>query len=333
MQAIFLSVLNFNQAYMLYSFFLLAVGLIVLVVGGELLVRGASSVALRVKISPLVVGLTIVAFGTSAPELFISVQSALEGSPDLAMGNVVGSNICNLALVLGCTALIFPVPVHRDSIKIDWPMTIGSSLFLYFLIHDYLISAIEGTIFVLCLTIYTTLIIIKSRRENHKGAEILEEADLPEKPSKNVWLDVAFIILGTLGLAFGSDWFVDGAKSLAISFGVSERVIGVTVLALGTSLPELVTATVAAFRKATDIAIGNLLGSNIFNILSILGITSVIQPIDVNETIVSEDMLWMLGITVIIFPMMHFKRRITRLEGLLLLLIYSSYIYWVVQTR
>lgn len=316
---------------MLYSFFLLVVGLIILVAGGEFLVRGASSIALRVKISPLVVGLTIVAFGTSAPELFISVQSALEGSPDLAMGNVVGSNICNLALVLGCTALIFPVPVHRDSIRIDWPMTIGSSVLLYLLVQDFMISAIEGTFFVICLAVYTTLIIIKSRRENHKGEEILEEADLPETPSKSSWLDLAFIILGTLGLAFGSDWFVDGAKSLAISFGVSERVIGVTVLALGTSLPELVTATVAAFRKATDIAIGNLMGSNIFNILSILGITSVIQPIAVNQKIVSDDMLWMLGITVIIFPMMYIKRKITRIEGLVLLLIYAYYIYLVVQ--
>lgn len=318
---------------MLYSFFLLVVGLIILVAGGEFLVRGASSIALRVKISPLVVGLTIVAFGTSAPELFISVQSALEGSPDLAMGNVVGSNICNLALVLGCTALIFPVPVHRDSIRIDWPMTIGSSVLLYLLVQDFMISAIEGTFFVICLSVYTTLIIIKSRRENHKGEEILEEADLPETPSKSSWLDLAFIILGTLGLAFGSDWFVDGAKSLAISFGVSERVIGVTVLALGTSLPELVTATVAAFKKATDIAIGNLMGSNIFNILSILGITSVIQPIAVNQKIVSDDMLWMLGITVIIFPMMYIKRKITRIEGLVLLLIYAYYIYLVVQTR
>ncbi|MEK6476861.1 calcium/sodium antiporter [Catalinimonas sp. 4WD22] len=317
---------------MYYSFFLLVVGLIILVAGGEFLVRGASSVALRAKLSPLVVGLTIVAFGTSAPELFISVQSALEGSPDLAMGNVVGSNICNLALVLGCTALIFPVPVHRDSIRIDWPMTIGSSVLLYLLVQDFLISAIEGTFFVISLSVYTTLIIIKSRRENHKGEEILEEADLPETPSKSIWLDLVFIILGTLGLALGSDWFVDGAKSLAISFGVSERVIGVTVLALGTSLPELVTATVAAFRKATDIAIGNLMGSNIFNILSILGITSVIQPITVNQKIVSDDMLWMLGITVIIFPMMYIKRKITRIEGLVLLLIYAYYIYLVVQS-
>jgi len=316
---------------MLYSIFLLAVGLIVLVSGGEFLVRGASSIALRLRISPLVVGLTIVAFGTSAPELFISVQSALSGSPDLAMGNVVGSNICNLALVLGFTAVIFPVPVQKDSLSIDWPMTIGSSILLFLLVQDYLISSVEGAVFVLILAVYTTLIIVKSRRENHKGKEILEEADLAEQPSKNIWLDVLFIVLGTLGLAFGSDWFVTGAKSLALSFGVSERVIGVTVLALGTSLPELVTASVAAFRKATDIAIGNLMGSNIFNILSILGITSIIQPIAVNQQIVSKDMLWMLAITVLIFPMMLIKRKVSRIEGGILLAVYGYYIYLVVQ--
>ncbi len=315
---------------MLFPLFLLAIGLIVLVFGGELLVRGASSVALRARLSPLVVGLTIVAFGTSAPELFISVQSALQGSPDLAMGNVVGSNICNLALVLGLTAIIFPVPVHQDSLKIDWPVAIGSSVLLFILVQDLNISPVEGAVFVLLLTIYTCFIIIRSRRELKKGEDILNEADLVEEPSKSAWLDLLYIVLGTLALAFGSDWFVDGAKALASSFGISERVIGVTVLALGTSLPELVTAVVAAFRKATDIAIGNLMGSNIFNILSILGITSLIQNIAVNEVIIWNDMLWMLGVTLLVFPMMLINRKITRIEGFILLILYGFYIYGVV---
>lgn len=316
---------------MLFSIFLLVIGLVILVSGGEFLVRGASSIALRVQISPLVIGLTIVAFGTSAPELFISVQSAMQGSPDLAMGNVVGSNICNLALVLGVTAIIFPVPVQKDSIRIDWPMTMGSSVLLYLLVQDLMLSYLEGVIFVLILTAYSTFVIVKSRRKNKAGKDILEEADLPAEPSKSVWKDVAFIVLGTVALAFGSEWFVDGAKALAINFGVSERVIGITVLALGTSLPELVTATVAAFRKATDIAVGNLMGSNIFNILSILGITSIIQPIEVSSVIVGEDMLWMLAITLIILPMMLIKKKITRVEGLIILIFYGYYIYTVVQ--
>lgn len=316
---------------MLFSIFLLVIGLVILVSGGEFLVRGASSIALRVQISPLVIGLTIVAFGTSAPELFISVQSAMQGSPDLAMGNVVGSNICNLALVLGVTAIIFPVPVQKDSIRIDWPMTMGSSVLLYLLVQDLMLSYLEGVIFVLILTAYSTFVIVKSRRKNKAGKDILEEADLPAEPSKSVWKDVAFIVLGTVALAFGSEWFVDGAKALAINFGVSERVIGITVLALGTSLPELVTATVAAFRKATDIAVGNLMGSNIFNILSILGITSIIQPVEVSSVIVGEDMLWMLAITLIILPMMLIKKKITRVEGLIILIFYGYYIYTVVQ--
>lgn len=316
---------------MLFSVFLLVIGLVVLVSGGEFLVRGASSIALRVHISPLVIGLTIVAFGTSAPELFISVQSALQGSPDLAMGNVVGSNICNLALVLGVTAIIFPVPVQKDSIRIDWPMTMGSSLLLYLLVQDLLLSYLEGVLFVLILTAYSTFVIVKSRRQLKGGKDILEEADLPAEPSQSVWKDVLFIILGTLALAFGSEWFVEGAKALALNFGVSERVIGITVLALGTSLPELVTAAVAAIRRATDIAVGNLMGSNIFNVLSILGITSIIQPIAVSRVIVAEDMLWMLGITLIVLPMMFFKMKITRVEGLLILMIYSYYIYTVIQ--
>ena len=317
---------------MLFSIFLLVVGLVVLVSGGEFLVKGASSIALRARISPLVIGLTIVAFGTSAPELFISVQSALQGSPDLAMGNVVGSNICNLALVLGVTAIIFPVPVQQDSIRIDWPMTMGSSLLLYLLVQDLLLSYLEGVTFVLILTAYSTFVIVKSRRQNKAGQAILEDADLPAEPSKSIWKDVIFITLGTMALAFGSEWFVDGAKALALNFGVSERVIGITVLALGTSLPELVTATVAAFRKATDIAVGNLMGSNIFNVLSILGITSIIQPIEVSAVIVSEDMLWMLAITLVILPMMFFKKKITRTEGMLILLVYCYYIFTVVQS-
>lgn len=316
---------------MLFSVFLLIIGLIVLVAGGEFLVRGASSIALRASISPLVIGLTIVAFGTSAPELFISLQSALKGSPDLAMGNVVGSNICNLALVLGITAIIFPVPVQKDSMRLDWPVTMGSSVLLYLLVQDLLLSYIEGGVFVAILLAYTSFVIVKSRRQNKGQQEFLEEADVPSEPSNSVWKDAVYIILGTIALAFGSEWFVNGAKALALSFGVTERVIGITVLALGTSLPELVTAIVAAFRKATDIAVGNLMGSNIFNILSILGITSLIKPISVSELIVGQDMLWMLGITALVLPMMLIMKKITRIEGALLLSIYSYYIYTVVQ--
>jgi cation:H+ antiporter len=314
---------------MTFSIFLLIVGLALLVGGGEWLVRGASSIALRLRLSPLVVGLTIVAFGTSAPELFISVQAALEGSPDLAMGNVIGSNICNLALVLGITAAITSVPVRQDSMRIDWPVTMGASFLLYLVVLDNLINWPEGLLFMVLLVTYTYLIIRKSRRETKSAEELVEELDIPP-PTASLGKDLLLIVVGTVGLAFGSNWFVDGAQDLAITFGVSERVVGITVLALGTSLPELVTAVIAAVKKETDIALGNLMGSNIFNILSILGITSVIAPIRVNDVIIHSDMIWMLLITFLILPMMLYRRTIARLEGLILLGIYGYYIYSVV---
>lgn len=314
---------------MIVSVVLMVVGLVGLVGGGELLVRGAASIALRLRLSPLVVGLTIVAFGTSAPELFISVQAALEGSPDLAMGNVIGSNICNLALVLGVTAVITAVPVRRDSLRIDWPVVMGGSLLLYLIVQDNLINWPEGLLFIGILITYTYFIIRKSRRETKSAEELAEELELPAQTA-SLGKDVLFIALGTAGLALGSDWFVDGAQELAIAFGVSERIVGITVLALGTSLPELVTAVVAATKKETDIALGNLIGSNIFNIFSILGITSVIAPIRVNDIIIHSDMIWMLLITFLILPMMLYRRVVKRVEGAILLAIYVYYIYSVI---
>jgi len=321
---------NCSVTFMWNDIFLLIAGLSVLITGGELLVRGATSIALRLHISPLVVGLTIVAFGTSAPELFVSIQSALAGSPDLTMGNVIGSNICNLALVLGITAVIAPVKVQADSIKIDWPMTMGSSTLLYLLVRENLITSYEGILFISILVAYTYFIIWKSRRETKRMRRLNSEFELPEVPSPFLWRDIFFISLGIVGLAFGSDWLVNGAQSIALQFGVPERTIGITILAVGTSLPELVTSIVASFKKQTDIAVGNLMGSNIFNVLSILGITSLIQEIQVSDVIINSDMIWMLLITFLIFPMMLHRKEIGRIEGFILLVIYFYYIYTVV---
>ena len=295
--------------------------------------RGASSIALRLHMTPLVVGLTIVAFGTSAPELLISVNAALSGSPDLTMGNVVGSNICNLALVLGITLLIGPVKVQADSVRIDWPVAMGSALLLFFWIRDHLLTMTEGIIFLSLLVTYTFFIIRKSRIKMKKAikAEKQLELELPtDETGSTIWKDLGLITIGSLALFFGSDWFVIGAKELATVLGVSQRVIGITVLALGTSLPELVTAIVASFKRETDLALGNLLGSNIFNVLSILGITSIIKEIEVNEVILNVDMLWMLGITLIVLPMMLTRHRLGRTDGIILLLIYVYYTYTVI---
>ena len=307
---------------------LLIIGLIVLIVGGDYLVRGSSSIALRLNLSPLVVGLTIVAFGTSAPELVISVQSALQGSPDLAMGNVVGSNICNLALVLGITAVINPVRVQTNSIRVDWPMTMGTSILLFLAVREGYLEASEGIFFILILCTYLFFIIRQSRRDVLASKKEQEE-EIPDAPSKQIWKDVGFIIIGCIGLYFGSEWFVGSAKDLALSLGVEERVVGLTVVALGTSLPELVTAAVASYKGQTDLALGNLMGSNIFNILSILGITSIIREIHVHVDILNKDIIWMLMITLMILPLMVMRREVGRVDGFILLIVYAVYIYTV----
>ena len=315
---------------MILDLVLLIVGLFVLILGGDFLVRGATVIALRLHISPLVVGLTIVAFGTSAPELLISLNAALSGSPDLAMGNVIGSNICNLALVLGITAVIGNISVKQASMKLDWPMAMGSGLLLYFFASDGSIAWYEGITFVSILILYTIFIIRRSRKETMATQKIDAATSVSEAAPKPIWRELGLIVIGGVGLYIGSDWFVGGAQSLARLLGVGERVIGITVLALGTSLPELVTAIVASLKKNTDLALGNLMGSNIFNVLSILGITSIVKEIHVNEIILNIDMLWMLGITLLVMPMMLSSRRIARSEGVILLLIYAYYTYSVI---
>jgi len=314
---------------MLFDIFLLVTGLFVLILGGDFLVRGASRIALRFHISPLVIGLTIVAFGTSSPELLVSLKSALAGSPDLTMGNVVGSNIANLALVLGIAAMIGPIRVKASIIKLDWPVAMGSSLLLYFLIIDGLISWYEGLLFIILLLIYTIYIILNSRKETKAIRAAEKGFDLPSS-RQSIRKEIFFILIGSLGLYIGADLLIEGAQELARFLRVSERVIGITVLAIGTSLPELVTSILAAFKKETDLALGNLIGSNIFNVLSILGITSIVTEIQVNEVIIGSDMLWMLGITLVVLPMMIYKRTITRVGGIILFVTYLYYTYSVV---
>ena len=314
---------------MLINILLLIVGLVVLILGGDFLVKGASSIALRLSLSPLVVGLTIVAFGTSAPELLISVKSALGGSPDLAMGNVIGSNICNLALVLGITAIISPIFVQKNSINVDWPMTMGSALLLYILVREGFVDSHEGILFVSILVLYIAFVVWKSRKDAKTAQNLEADFDLPDTPNPT-WKDLLFIFIGSAGLFFGAEWFVGGAQDLARFMGIEERIIGITVLAIGTSLPELVTSSVASFKKETDLALGNLMGSNIFNILSILGITSIIKEIKVSDVILNTDMIWMLGVTLIILPLMLSRRQLGRIDGVILLMIYIYYTYTVV---
>ena len=313
---------------LLSTFLILLLGLVTLIIGGEILVKGASKLALRFNVSSLVVGLTVVAFGTSAPELLVSLNSALKGAPDFALGNVIGSNISNLALVLGTAALFGFIPIKKDSARRDWPVTLGSSLLLYIFAYNGMISNIEGAILVILLMIYLGSLLYVTRKEQSK-LDIEAPKDQLEK--WGIAKDIFQVSLGVVCLYFGADWFIGGAEEIAVDFGVSQRVIGLTVLALGTSLPELFTSVIAARKGETDLALGNLLGSNIFNVLSIVGITSIIKPLSVNMDILHTDFPWMIGITILILPLMIFRKRLGTPSGIILIASYLLYVFFLLK--
>ncbi len=284
------------------SYFLLISGLILLIIGGEILVKGAVNIAFRAKISTLVVGMTIVSLGTSAPELLVSLKASLSGHPDIALGNVVGSNIANIALILGITAIIFPLVVERNSIRYDWPiMMLVTSLFYIFII-DRSFVWYEGLILLILLISYIVFVIWKSRKENIAQQNNSDEEIEPVKGK--LYKDILFVLTGCVGLAFGADWLVKGAVDIARDFGIDELVISVTIVAFGTSAPELVTSVVAAIRQQSDISVGNIIGSNLFNIAGIMGITGLVTNLEINKKVVINDMLWVLGLSFVLLPMM-----------------------------
>ncbi|MCH2198934.1 MAG: calcium/sodium antiporter [Flavobacteriales bacterium] len=315
---------------------LLIAGLVVLVASGEVLVRGAAGIALKADIPPLIVGLTVVSIGTSAPELFASVTAALEGNPGLSIGNVVGSNIANLALVLGITAIIYPIPVSRGVLRFDGPVMVAMTLLFIFFMWDRELVAYEGGILVGLMIAFILVLIRRSRIERKKqleadaAREFETDADEFDGFKKRSYLLLTgLVIAGCIGLYFGSNWFVGGASGIAKSLGVSDYVIGVTIVAFGTSVPELVASVIAALRHQTDISIGNLIGSNIFNILSVIGITSLVKPLPVDGALLANDVWWMLGIALLIFPLIRMGYKIVRWNGILLLAIYIIYIVLV----
>lgn len=313
------------------DYLLLIVGIIALLIGGEGLVRGAVGLSLRMRISTLVIGMTIVSFGTSAPELLVSLGSVLEGYDDVGVGAVVGSNISNLGLVLGVTVLIFPISVARNTIRIDWPLMMVASILFYLLALDGEISYLEGLLFLLILITFSVWIVLKSRTE---GKELYATEDLEEFSTKSpLYKDILALLIGVVGLYFGAEWLIDGVINIARKHDISEKFISVTVVAFGTSIPELVTSAVAAYRKETDISIGNLIGSNVFNILAILGITALVQPVKISDSINDFDIYFMLGISLLIFPLMYYGKKINRLKGVILLLTYAVYIYFTVMAE
>lgn len=308
----------------------LLLGLATLSVGAELLVRGASRLAIGVGISPLVVGLTVVAFGTSAPELVVSVQSALAGQPDLALGNVVGSNIFNVLFILGVSALIIPLQVAQKLIRFDVPLMIALSILVQFLSWNGLLTRLEGIFLVLGLVAYTGWAIVESRRETKQvQAEYdAEFGEVPQKPTAVGNLLQAVLIAAGLGLLIlGARWFLYSAVELARTLGVSELVIGLTIVAAGTSLPEVATSIVAAIRGERDIAVGNVVGSNIFNILGVLGFAAIASPsgVAVSSTALEVDIPIMIGVAVACLPIFATGNVISRWNGALFLGYYVAY--------
>lgn len=306
------------------SLLLLILGLTALIIGGEFLVRGAAGIATKLGLSTLVVGLTVVAFGTSAPELIISVKAAFQNNPEIAVGNVIGSNVANIALVLGITTIIFPIVVEKNSIRYDWPMTLLATLLFGWFAYDLIVKTYEGIIFIVVLIAYITFLIFDNIRSN-KASVVDEELAQAETLDRLFAYNIFYLLMGVVGLYFGSEWFLDGAVGIAEWAGLSKHVIAVTVVAFGTSVPELVTSSVAAFKKQTDIAVGNLLGSNIFNIFMVLGVTSIVKDIRVESGILSFDYFWMIGVLLLLLPFMLIGRRIVRLEGFALFTVYVVY--------
>lgn len=315
---------------------LLLVGLVLLVAGAELLVKGASRVAAAFRISPLVIGLTVVAYGTSAPELAVSTIAGLSGQADLALGNVVGSNIFNVLFILGVSSLIVPLAVSQRLVFLDVPLMIGISALVLLMGIDGHIGRLDGLVLVTGIVAYTVFVIRQSRRE---GLAVQEEY---EKEFGQVadrrplaYAQDALLVLGGLGLlVLGSRWLVQGAVAIAARIGVSEMVIGLTIVAAGTSLPEVATSIVASIRGERDIAVGNVVGSNIFNLLGVLGVAGVVSPegVAVAETALHFDIPVMLAVAVACLPIFFTGHTISRWEGVLFLGYYVAYTSFLVLT-
>lgn len=309
---------------------LLLVSLVVLFLGGELLVRGSVSLALKMKISALVVGMTIVAAGTGAPEVFVSVQAILQGSSSISLGNVIGSNIINITFILGITAIIYRIKISKQTLSLNYPVMLGAFVLLGGVLYFFKgIPVGVGVLFVMIFILFTWFLIATSRKEQLK-AEIkqdeLSEVTVQDSLLKSIVMLVFSIVL----LKFGAKWLVDSAGTLAKNFGISDRIIGVTIVAVGTSIPELVTTVIAALKKENDIAIGNLIGSNIFNILGVLGIAASLREINIDDpAIFSFDYFWMLGVALVFGFLIYMfsKQEISRKHGIFLVLIYLFYIY------
>jgi len=307
-------------------YLLLLIGFALLVFSGRILIRSSVAIARRFKLSSFVIGLTIVAIGTSAPELLVSLTGALKGHTDLAVYNVIGSNISNVLLVLSVTALILPIPVKTKTFWPNWTVMFLFSLIVFLFLLDLRFSWNEGLLIFILLIGYVIYSIYRSGKSEHPD-EDRDVNDMKLVPA------LLLIVGSSGGLALGADLLVDNAVILARDFGVSERIISISLISVGTSIPELTTSAIAAFRKQTDISIGNIIGSNIFNLGFVLGITSMVKSLEVNPMILSFDIYWLFGIALILMCMMFIppKLILSRWKGLVMLSIYLIYLYIVLQ--
>lgn len=310
---------------------LFVLGFCLLVGGAEWLVRGASRLAATSGISPLVIGLTVVAFGTSAPELSVSVQSAVSGQANIAVGNIVGSNILNVLLILGLAALITPLIVSSQLVRLDVPLMIGVSVLVYLLALDGYIGRLDGLLLFAGIVAYTVFSIVQSRRESVQIQTEYAEEFGPGK-SGGILMNLALIVIGLVLLVLGARWLVNGAVMIAKLLGISDLIIGLTVIAIGTSLPEVAASVVASVRGQRDIAVGNVVGSNLFNLLMVLGLTGLISPsgIHVSPAALGFDIPVMIAVAVACLPIFFTAHRIDRWEGALFLGYYLAYTVYLI---
>lgn len=310
------------------NFFYIILGFGLLVFGGNWLLKSAVSISLRLQIPKIIIGMTVVSFATSAPELIVSVRAAIHGYSDLALGNVIGSNIANIGLILGIILLVSKIDVHKSFYTTDWPvMMLATIMFTLFIFNDSRISQTEGII------LFSSLVIFLLYLLRFQKQAVVDEMPEDDQAYSN-FKTLLYLVIGSAGLWGGSELLIKGATSLAEDFGVSERLIAVTIVSVGTSIPELAASLVAVIKKEKAISIGNLIGSNVFNILAVLGITSLITPIPVKDmTLLTNDIYWLIGISILILPLVFFPKnlRLDWKDGLIFLIGYGIFIYTTTQ--
>lgn len=319
-----------------YAVGLVILGLVLLVVGGEALLRGAVSMATLLKLTPAIIGLTVVAAGTSIPEMAVSVLAALDNKADISVGNVVGSNIFNITFIIGVCALFMPIPILGNTIKLEYPVLAIVTLLCLALAQDGEINRLDAILLMTMYIGFTAYLVSLVRQQvsaSEAAALTAEVKDISANEKKPVWWSAILLVLvGVLLLAGGAQATVTGAVELARLMGWSERLIGLTIVSIGTSLPEVVASAISLYRGRADVSVGNVVGSNLFNILMILGVSGFITPLPVQEAIYSSDCYWMLGVTLLLFPIIFTGRKISQLEGTILLGCYGLYLTLLIRS-